>query len=423
VSDRTERARDAQGRPVVTVVDAAASAADRRPVAPPAAPAVEIPAPRFVPFTSPSITTQEVDAVSAVLQSGWLTTGPRVREFEAAIAGYTGARYAVALNSCTAALHLSLLAAGIGPGDEVITTPLTFCATANAIIHTGARPVLADIDRETMNLDPDAVAAAITDHTAAILPVHYAGRPVDVPAFRSLASRHGLVLIEDAAHAMGGAINGRRIGSIADLTCFSFHATKNLTTGEGGMVTTDSAEWADRIRVAALHGMSRDGWTRYAREATPHYDVVQAGFKYNMMDIQAALGLQQFARFEAMQQRRGAIWAAYDAALASLPVTRPRPPLAGTTHARHLYTILVDETECGYERDALFRELRTRGIGTSVHFKALHLHPYYTRHGYRRGMFPNAEMISDRTLSLPLAADMRDEDVRQVIDALTELLG
>jgi dTDP-4-amino-4,6-dideoxygalactose transaminase len=385
--------------------------------------AVDVPAPKFVPFATPSMSAREVEAVSAVLESGWLTTGPRVREFEAAVAAYTGARFAVALNSCTAALHLSLLAAGVGAGDEVITTPLTFCATANAIIHTGAVPVLADIDRHTMNLDPAAVAGALTERTAAILPVHYAGRPADIAAFRSLASRHELAIVEDAAHALGASIDGRRIGTTADLTCFSFHATKNLTTGEGGMVTTESAEWAERIRIAALHGMSRDGWTRYTREASPHYDVVQAGFKYNMMDIQAAIGLQQLARFEALQARRAAIWRQYDEAVATLPVTRPLPPAPGTVHARHLYTILIDSATCGWSRDDLFAALRARGVGSSVHFRALHLHPYYAKYGYRRGQFPQAEFISDRTLSLPLSAEMTDEDVAQVIEALGELLG
>jgi dTDP-4-amino-4,6-dideoxygalactose transaminase len=364
-----------------------------------------------------------VDAVVAVLQSGWLTTGPRVREFEAAVAAYTGARFAVAVNSCTAALHLSLLAAGVGPGDEVITTPLTFCATANAIIHTGATPVLADIDRETMNLDPCAVEAAINDRTAAIVPVHFAGRPAEMLALRTLASTHGLALIDDAAHALGAEIDGRRVGSIADLTCFSFHATKNVTTGEGGMVTTNSAEWADRIRVLALHGMSRDAWARNTREGTPHYDVVAAGFKYNMMDIQAALGLQQLARFDLLQHRRERIWQRYDEALAGLPVQRPLPPESRTIHARHLYTILIDRDECGMTRDAVVTALRDRGIGTSVHFRALHLHPFYAQQGYARGEFPHAEYVSDRTLSLPLSADLRDDEVARVVEALTELLA
>lgn len=381
-----------------------------------------VPATPYIPFTSPSISEREVNALVAVLQSGWLTTGPKVREFEQAVCAYTGARYAVALNSCTAALHLSLLAAGIGPGDEVITTPLTFCATANAIIHTGAVPVFADVDPRTMNLDPAAVASAITERTAAIIPVHFAGRPVDVPALRALANRHALVLIEDAAHAFGAAVHGRRIGTTGDLTCFSFHATKNLTTGEGGMVTTDSAEWADRIRISGLHGMSRDAWSRYARHGVPHYDVVSAGFKYNMMDLQAALGLQQLARFDTLQDRREVIWQAYDAGLASLPVQRPLAPAAHTRHARHVYTILIDQDTTGWLRDDLIVALRDRGVYTSVHFRALNLHPYYVRHGYERGMFPHAESISDRTLSLPLSAEMTDADVAHVITSLRELL-
>jgi dTDP-4-amino-4,6-dideoxygalactose transaminase len=377
----------------------------------------------YIPFTTPSIGPREIEAVVAVLESGWLTTGPKVREFEQAVVAYTGARFAVAVNSCTAALHLSLLAAGLGPGDEVITTPLTFCATANAIIHTGATPVFADVDPETMNLDPAAVAAAITERTAAVVPVHFGGRPVDVPAFRNLASRHALVLIEDAAHAFGGAINGRRIGTTSDLTCFSFHATKNLTTGEGGMVTTDSQEWADRIRIAALHGMSRDAWTRYARHGVPHYDVVTAGFKYNMMDLQAALGLNQLARFDGLQARREEIWRAYDEGLKELPLRRPPAPAALTRHARHIYTILVDKETTGWTRDDLLVALRERGVYTSVHFRALNLHPYYAQHGYGRGMFPHAEAISDRTLSLPLSAEMSDADVEHVVASMRELVG
>ncbi len=361
--------------------------------------------------------------MAGVLESGWLTTGPRVREFEDAMIARIGARFAVALNSCTAALHLSLLAAGVGPGDEVITTPLTFCATVNAIIHTGAVPVLADIVRDTMNLDPAAVDAAITDRTAAIVPVHFAGRPADLAAMRALASRHGLALIDDAAHALGAQIDGRPIGSIADLTCFSFHATKNATTGEGGMVTTNSLDWADRVRVLALHGMSHDAWARYTREGSPHYDVVAAGFKYNMMDIQAAIGLQQLTRLETLQQRRARVWQRYHDGLAGLPVHRPLPPEPGTTHARHLYTILVDRDECGLTRDELYAALRDRGIGTSVHFRALHLHPFYTQQGYARGEFPQAEYVSDRTLSLPLWADLRDDDVTRVLEALRELLA
>jgi dTDP-4-amino-4,6-dideoxygalactose transaminase len=377
-----------------------------------------------IPFARPAIGESETSEVLATLASGWLTTGPRVQRFEREFASWVDARHAIAVNSCTAALHLSLLAAGIGPGDEVITTPLTFCATANAIIHTGARPVFADIDRRTYNLDPAAVERAITPRTRAILPVHYAGRPADIRAFQRLAQTHGLVLIEDAAHAVEAVSNAGRVGTTAHFTCFSFYATKNLTTGEGGMVTTASEQAAAWIRTAALHGMSRDGWTRYAATGTPHYDVVMAGFKYNMMDLQAALGLQQLARIEAMHHVRAQRTAQYDAALAALPVERPSAAAPGERHAHHLYTILVDPSLCGCTRDDVQRALQQSGIGTSIHFRALHLHPFYAeRFGLRRGQFPNAELVSDTTLSLPLSAATTPEDVEIVADALGGLLA
>jgi dTDP-4-amino-4,6-dideoxygalactose transaminase len=372
-----------------------------------------------VPFSPPAIGPDEIEGVVAALNSGWLSSGPRVRDFESRFADYVGARHAIAVNSGTAALHLSLVAAGVGPGDEVVTTPLTFCATANAVIHTGATPVFADVDRATMNIDPSAVAAALTPRTRALLPVHFAGRPADTLALATLASRQGLVLIEDAAHAVETVSNAGKTGSAADFSCFSFYATKNLTTGEGGMVTTHSDRWAERMRIASLHGMSRNAWTRYHGAGTPHYDVVMAGFKYNMMDVQAAIGLCQLARLGELHARRVAIWRAYDEAFLALPLTRPSAPEPGTVHARHLYTVLVDERACGLSRDRLAIMLHERGVATSVHFRALHLHPYYAeRFNLARGMFPNSEFVSDRTLSLPLSAAMSDGDVERVVDAV-----
>jgi dTDP-4-amino-4,6-dideoxygalactose transaminase len=383
-----------------------------------------------VSFAPPDIGDAEMRAVIEVLQSGWLTTGPKVKAFEAAVAAYTGATHAVAVNSGTAALHLSLLAAGLAPGREVVTTPLTFCATANAIIHAGGTPVFADIDLATLNVDPAAVDAAITASTAALLPVHFGGRPAHLERLGAIAERRGLVLIDDAAHAFGAAIGGRRIGAAADLTAFSFHAVKNITTGEGGMVTTDRADWAERIRVLALHGMSRDAWARYAGRGAAQYEVVEAGFKYNMMDVQAAIGLEQLGRIDDLLARRRRIWQRYDQELADLPITRPAsvarrdPDEAPPTHAHHLYTILVDDGLSGWTRDDLAAALRERGIATSVHFKALHLHRYYAeRFGLRRGMFPNAEYVSDRTLSLPLSAGTDEADVERVITVLRELLA
>jgi dTDP-4-amino-4,6-dideoxygalactose transaminase len=376
-----------------------------------------------VRFAPPEIGEAEVDAVAAVLRSGWLTTGARVRELEEAVAAYTGARHAVAVNSGTAALHLSLLAAGAEPGAEVVTTPLTFCATANAILHTGATPVFADIDLATINIDPAAAEAAIGHGTIALLPVHYAGRPAPMAALTSLADRRGLHIVEDAAHAFGAAVGATRVGAIGHLTAFSFHAVKNLTTGEGGMVTTHSGEWAKRMRVMALHGLSADAWTRYAGTGPLHYEVVEAGFKYNMMDLQAAIGLQQLARIDALQAHRRALWARYAEGLAGLPLTQPAPAEPGTTHAHHLFTILVDRSICGWTRDDLAMALRARGIATSVHFTALHLHRFYAeRLGCRRGQFPNAEYVSDHTLSLPLSAGTSLADVDRVVDALVDLV-
>jgi dTDP-4-amino-4,6-dideoxygalactose transaminase len=376
-----------------------------------------------VPFAPPDLSGAEVAEVVATLESGWLSTGPRVKQFEKAFAAYAGAEHAVAVNSCTAALHLSLIASGIGQGHEVVTTPLTFCATANVVLHAGATPVFADIDPVSLNLDPAAADAAITPRTRALLPVHFAGLPADVPTLLELARPRGLRLIEDAAHCVEGAIDGRKVGSIGDFTCFSFYATKNLTTGEGGMVTTDDAEAAALMRVASLHGMSRDAWARYTPGGTAQYDVVMPGFKYNMMDIQAAIGLHQLARLDAMHARRAAIWTQYDAGLAGLPLRLPALPDSSTVHARHLYTVLVDEADAGVSRDVLQQRLRDRGVSTSIHFRALHLHPYYRdRFKLTRGMFPVAESVSDSTLSLPLSAGMPASAVERVLEAVHDAL-
>jgi dTDP-4-amino-4,6-dideoxygalactose transaminase len=348
-----------------------------------------------------------------------LTTGPQVAAFEQKFAEYVGARHAVALNSGTAALHLSLLAAGIGEGHEVITTPLTFCATANAIIHTGATPIFADVDAVTFNLDPATVEHALSVRTRALLPVHFGGRPAAMRPLQAIARARGLSVIEDAAHCVEGVSDGRKVGAIGDFTCFSFYATKNLTTGEGGMVTTSDEQAAAFIRAASLHGLSRAAWNRYAPGGRGEYDVLLAGFKYNMMDIQAALGLQQLARIEEMHARRTRIWAAYDRAFAPLPMRRPAAIAAADLHARHLYTVLVEPSEAGLTRDELECRLNARGISTSRHFRALHLHSYYQRrYDLERGQFPVAERISDTTLSLPLSSSMAPGAVDRVIEAV-----
>jgi dTDP-4-amino-4,6-dideoxygalactose transaminase len=376
-----------------------------------------------VPFAKPSIGPDEISEVVATLESGWLSTGPRVAEFEQAFAEYVGVRHALAVNSCTAALHLSLIATGIGAGDEVITTPLTFCATANVVLHAGATPVFADIDPVSHNLDPAAVQSALTQRTRVLMPVHYAGFPADVLAFHRIAELRGLRVVEDAAHCVEGVTEGLKIGAISDFTCFSFYATKNLTTGEGGMVTTNDTGAAAIIRAASLHGMSRDAWSRYAPNGTAHYDVVMPGFKYNMMDIQAAIGLHQLARLRRMHRRRVAVCARYDAGLANLPLRLPAQPGEGSVHARHLYPVLIDETAAGMSRDEFCNRLRDRGISTSIHFRPVHLHPYYQeRFGFERGMFPVAESVYDTTVSLPLSASIEDDSVDRVIEACHDVL-
>jgi dTDP-4-amino-4,6-dideoxygalactose transaminase len=380
-------------------------------------------APVLVPFSPPDIGGAEIDEVVRTLESGWLTTGPRVRLFEERFAAYLGTPYAVALSSCTAGLHLALVASSIGPGDEVITTPLTFCATANVIVNVGATPMFADVDPRTGNLDPDAAAAAITARTRAIIPVHYGGRPADVIAFRTLAARHGLVVIEDAAHCIEGVHAGRKIATTADATAFSFYATKNLTTGEGGMVTTASAEIAERIRTASLHGMTRPAWSRYERTGHCHYDVVMPGFKYNMTDLSAAIGLHQLTALERHLARREAISARYDEAFAGLPLSSFAPVAIGSVHARHLYTVLVDGGT-GPSRDEFLRELARKGIAASVHFPAVHLHSFYAgRFGFARGDFPAAERIADTVVSLPLSSALADEQVEHVIATVRAAFG
>lgn len=377
----------------------------------------------YIVFGSPTIEEDEVSAVAETLRSCWIGTGPRVQQFESEFARYIGARHAIAVNSCTAALHLSLLASGIRSGDEVITTPMTFAATANAILHVGATPVFVDVDRQTMNIDVDRIEDAITPRTRAILPVHFAGRPCDVDAIETIARRHGLVVIEDAAHCIEGVLHGRKIGTISPLTCFSFYATKNMTTAEGGMVCTDNQELADAIKVSALHGMSRDAWKRFSDEGYRHYEVVYPGFKYNMTDIQAAIGLCQLPRLDTWLRKREALWVRYDAAFADLACATPLPPEPDTRHARHLYTILLDIDRLGKSRDEVMLELHRRGIGTGVHYLSLHLHRYYReRFGFNREDYPEAAWISERTLSLPCSPKLSHAEIARIIDAVRDVV-
>lgn len=387
---------------------------------------MERPTPRatYLTFGAPCIGEEEIAEVVDSLRSGWLGTGPKVGRLEESMRAYTGARFALALHSCTAALHLSMLSTGLGEGAEVITTPMTFCATVNAILHAGAAPVLVDCDRETQLIDPQRIEDAITPRTRAIIPVHLAGRACDLDAIRDIADRHDLLVIEDAAHALEATYRGRKIGTIGDLTCFSFYVTKNVTTGEGGVVTTDDPDLAERIKVLGLHGLSRDAWTRYSDAGYKHYQVHAPGFKYNMMDLQAAIGIHQLPRVGAWRIRREEIWDRYDEAFADLPVERPAPAESGNVHARHLYTLMIDADRCGLTRDRFMHELHVLGIGTGVHYVGVHLHAYYRdRWGFRPEDFPNATWISARTVSLPLSPALSDDDVEDVVRAVRWVIG
>lgn len=375
----------------------------------------------FIVFGAPDIGDDEIREVVATMESGWLGTGPRVAAFEAQFADFKGGLPAqvAALNSCTAALHLSLIAAGIGPGDEVITSPLTFCATANAILHVRAVPVLVDVDPVTMNIDPLLIEAKITPRTRALLPVHFAGLPCEMDEILGIAARHGLTVIEDCAHAVEATYRGQPTGTIGDFGCFSFYATKNVTTGEGGMVFARNAEAIRRIKTLALHGMTRDAWKRFSEDGYKHYQVVECGFKYNMMDLQAAIGTHQLARVEASWEKRRSIWQKYQQAFAGLPVVCPADPPAHVRHAHHLYTLLIDEGVCGVSRDGFMARITAQGVGVGVHYLALTEHPYYQEQlGWTPDDTPHATRIGRQTVSLPMSPALTDTDVDRVIEAV-----
>lgn len=378
----------------------------------------------FLVFGAPAIEDAEIQEVLATMKSGWLGTGPKVARFEKDFSAYKGGScHPVAVNSCTAALHVSMIAAGLKPGDEVITTALTFCATVNAIIHAGLQPVLADVDPLTMNLDPADVARRITPRTRAVLPVHFAGRPCDMDRLRALAEEHRLKIIEDCAHAIETTYHGKPAGTFGDFGCFSFYVTKNVVTGEGGMILARSEEDAARCKVLALHGMSRDAWKRFSDAGYRHYQVVECGFKYNMMDLQAAIGIHQLQRVERNWLRRQEIWNAYSEGLKKLPLTLPPDPAADTRHAYHLYTVLVDEKQTGISRDAFLEAITKQKIGVGVHYLSVPEHPFYQHHfGWRPEDWENAMRIGRQTVSLPLSPKLDDDDISDVISGVQAAL-
>ena len=396
----------------------------------------------FLPFALPDMDENEIEEIAEVIKAGWVTTGPKVHQFEAEFAAFLGAKHAIALNSGTAALHLSLEAVGIQDGDEVILPTLTFAATAEVVRYFNAKPVLVDANPGTLNMDAGQVEAAITPRTKAIIPVHLGGLPVDMDAVHTIAQKHSLYVVEDAAHALPTKYKGRMIGSTAlndakspkgecfnfpkldGLTCFSFYATKSLTTGEGGMITTDNDQWAERCRIMGLHGISKDAWKRYTAEGTWYYEIVAPGFKYNMTDVAAAMGLAQLRKVEKMWARRKEIAARYTAAFGQLAeLQTPVDASPEDQHAWHLYILRLNLDRLRIDRARFIEELKARKIGVSVHFIPLHLHPYYRQtYGYKPEDFPVAYREYLRMISLPIYSKMSDQDVQDVIEAVGDVV-
>jgi dTDP-4-amino-4,6-dideoxygalactose transaminase len=377
----------------------------------------------FLPFNAPLIEDDEINEVIDTLKSGWLTRGPKTRRFEEEFAKYIGAKHAIALNSCTAGLHLALLAAGVAQGDEVITTPYTFASTGEVIIWLGARPVFVDIKEDTFNIAPGKIEQRITPKTKVLLPVHIAGQPCEMDEIMEIAKRHNLVVVEDAAHAISARHKGKMIGTIGDITVFSFYATKNLTTGEGGMVVTDDDEFADKMRILSLHGMSQDAWRRYEAAGSWYYEILEAGHKYNMSDIQASLGMHQLQKIERFRKTREKYAQMYNQAFTGLDQIRPPYVKDDAIHAWHLYIIQLNLERLTINRAEFIEALKAENIGTSVHFIPLHIQPYYRdSYGYKPMDFPRAEHVYNRAISLPLYPKMSEQDVNDVIRAVTRVV-
>ena len=379
---------------------------------------------KFLPFALPYVGKEEEDEVIDTLRSGWITTGPKTKRFEQMCAEYVGCKHAVAVNSCTAALHLSVVALDIGPGDEVITSPISWPATANVILHQGAKPVFVDVEPDTLNIDAGQIASAVTERTKAIVPVHMAGQPCDMQMIHAIAREYGLAVIEDGAHAIGAEYNGRRIGSLSTTTAFSFYPIKNITTIEGGLLATDDERIAQRARILSLHGIDNDAWKRYGSEGSPHWRLQEPGFKYNMSDVQASLGLHQLPRLDAFIAKRQAYASIYDAAFADLPEIRPLALRPSIRHAHHLYIVVLDVDRLSLTRDEFILALRAENIGSGVHFISMHLQPYYQKSlNMHEDDLPNAARLSNQIVSLPLYPRMSRSDVSDVISAVRKIVA
>ena len=378
---------------------------------------------QFLPFHVPDITEEEIQSVAETLRSGWLTTGEKVKRFEEDFARYVACRHAVAVNSGTAALHLALDAVGIKEGNEVIVPTMTFTATAEVVLYFKARPVLVDCRRDTFNIDTEKIEEAVSPRTKAIIPVDMAGQPCEFDRILEIARNYNLKVIEDAAHALPAHYQGKRVGTISDITCFSFYATKTITTGEGGMATTKNPEWADRMRIMSLHGISKDAWKRYAAEGSWSYEVLYPGYKYNLTDIAAAIGIEQLKKCNQFFEARRRIASMYNESFADLPEIRTPVCASDVQHAWHLYVVQLELERLRIGRNEFIEALKKENIGTSVHFIPLHLHPYYRNtFGYKPQDFPNASAVFERIVSLPIYPKMTDQDVADVIEAVLDVV-
>jgi dTDP-4-amino-4,6-dideoxygalactose transaminase len=377
----------------------------------------------FLPFARAWLGPEEKQEMMDTLESDWITTGPKTKRFEEEACAYLGTKHAIAVNSCTAALHLSLAAAGIGEGDEVITTPLTFCATANVVLHQRARVVFVDVHADTGNMDPEALAAAITPRTRAVIPVHYAGQPCEMDEILSVAQRHELRVFEDAAHAIGASYRDRPAGTMGDTGSYSFYAIKNMTTGEGGLLSTGDGQLAERARILSLHGISKDAWKRYSSQGSWYYEVMLPGFKYNMSDLQASLGIHQLRKLDGFIERREELSRRYDQGLEDFEEVEVQKPRPDRRHARHLYPILLDLDRLRIDRAQFIEALRAENIGSTVNFIPVHLHPYYREVlGFKEGDYPVSEGIYRRAISLPLFPRMTDADADSVVAAVRKIV-
>jgi dTDP-4-amino-4,6-dideoxygalactose transaminase len=379
----------------------------------------------YITFGKPLIGKNEIKEVNKCLRSGWLGTGPRVEEFENSFQKYKDSKYSAAVNSCTAALHLSLKSLELNKNDEVITTALTFCSTINAIIHAGAKPVLADVNPLTQNISPEEIEKKITRKTKAVVVVHFAGRPCEMISILNIIKKYNLYLIEDCAHAIESKYRGKPCGTFGEFGCFSFYSTKNLTTGEGGMIISNSKKYISQIKILALHGMSKDAWKRYSNKGFKHYDIVNSGFKYNMMDLQAALGIHQLKSIEKNLNLRNKIWNIYNNEFKSLNVEIPYPDSKekGTIHAKHLYTLLINKKKSGLTRDVFIKRLHKKAIGSGVHYRSIPEYSFYKKnYKWNSSDYPNAKKIGEETVSLPLSPKLTLNDIERIIKEVRNIL-